>query len=230
MKKLLFLLALVGFLVSCEEPNSAPTIMSLTASKTTVNSEEAIFVWCDATDPDGDPISYRWTCLSGEFLSSPSDVNVMWKAPYTNVETISRVTVQIADAEHGFDSPFSESRAVMLMVNPVERCVAENFGTIVVTNNSTFTLRVMCEREDPSCPECVPIEGTGTVVLRPSESTTFEITPGNIISSCIDEAVFQLGYGGPWTSTVPFPLKQCEVKNTTWVNAGTKSNVQSIIK
>jgi len=227
MKKLIFL-SLILALFSCEDPNSAPSITNLIASSQTVESGGTIMLSCEATDPDGDPILYRWSCVSGMFTTGTSSSTVMWKAPQTNSETISKITVNVADADHPFDSPFSESRAVMLMVNPVERCVAENFGTIVVTNNSTFTLRVMCEREDPSCPECVPIEGTGTVVLKTGESTTFEITPGNIISSCIDEEVFKLGYGGPWTSTKPFPLKQCEIKSTTWVNSSGKSTTSLI--
>jgi hypothetical protein len=228
MKKIILLLIIISvailFATSCVESNSPPKIVDLIASAETVESEGTIMLSCEAQDPDGDPIMYRWSCVSGTFTSGTSSSTVMWKAPQTNSETISRVTVQIADADHPFDNPFMDSRAAIIMVDPIaERCVRENFGTIIVTNNTSFAIRVQCEREDPNCPECVGIEHTAVVALAVGQSTTFEMKPGNIISCAISETDWQKQQGGPWTCTVPFPMAQCETKTSTWINSGGKS-------
>lgn len=204
-------------MLSCEKYNSPPTIINLIASKTTVESEEIVMFSCEAQDPDGDPIMYRWSCLSGMFISGTSSSTVMWKAPQTNSETISKITVQIADAGHPFDGPFMDSRAIILMVDPAApSCVKENYGTMIIKNTNTYAIRVQCSREDPVCPECVSIDHTAVVYLVPNQFTTFNLKPGNIIAWCISEANWQLGLGGPWTTTVPFPLAQCEIRTLNW--------------
>jgi len=217
MKKLIFLPILILLMFSCEEPNTAPNIVNLIASAQTVESEGTLMLSCEAQDPDGDPIMYRWSCISGTFLSGTSSSTVMWKAPHTNSETISKITVQIADAEHPFDGPFMDSRAIIIMVDPAApSCVKENYGTMIIKNTNTYAIRVYCSREDPSCPQCVTIDPTPVVALAPNQSTTFNIKPGNIVAWCISEANWQLGLGGPWTTTIPFPLTQCEIRTLNW--------------
>lgn len=212
MKKLLYFLVLLLLLSSCES-NRAPNIISLTASATVVTSGGTVMFSCEAQDPDGDPIMYNWSCLSGSFLSGTSSSTTMWKAPTTTSETISRITVQVADADHGFDTPFAESRAIMINID--QRCQSENFGTMIVKNATSFAIRVMCARVDANS---LPIESTSVVPLAVGQSTTFEITPGNIVSSAISESNWQLGLGGPWTDTNPFPLAQCEIKTYNWTS------------
>lgn len=205
---------------SCEDPNSAPSITNLIASSQTVESGGTVMLSCEATDPDGDPILYRWSCVSGTFTTGTSSSTVMWKAPQTNSETISKITVNVADADHPFDGPFMDSRAMIIMVDPIaESCVRDNYCTIVVKNSTTFAIRVMCEREDPSCPQCVTIDPTPVIALAVGQSTTFQMKPGNIISCAMSETTWQLQQGGPWTCTNPFPVAQCETKTSTWTNA-----------
>jgi outer membrane protein OmpA-like peptidoglycan-associated protein len=55
-------------------------------------------VTADAQDPDGDPLTYRWTTGSGT-LSSPTNRQTPWTAP--NVEGPVRVTVTVSDGKGG---------------------------------------------------------------------------------------------------------------------------------
>jgi peptidoglycan-associated lipoprotein len=55
-------------------------------------------VTADAQDPDGDPLTYRWTTGSGT-LTSPTNRQTPWTAP--NVEGPVRVTVTVSDGKGG---------------------------------------------------------------------------------------------------------------------------------
>jgi outer membrane protein OmpA-like peptidoglycan-associated protein len=64
----------------------------------TVEVGKTSTVTADAQDPDGDPLTYRWTTGSGT-LSSPTNRQTPWTAP--NVEGPVRVTVTVSDGKGG---------------------------------------------------------------------------------------------------------------------------------
>lgn len=216
MKKIIYFLLILFLLPSCEKDNAAPKILDIVASAMIVDSNGTLMFNCEAEDAEGDPILYRWSCLSGSFTSSTTSSFVSWQAPSTDTETISRITVEVADEQHPFDTPFSDEAAIMINVDPIIRCKVENFGTVIVKNTGTLAIRVQCAIADPSCPLCVPIYNTPVVALTPGQSTTFEMKPGSIIAYATTEAIWQLGNGGPWWEYMPVPLAQCETINVPW--------------
>jgi DNA-binding beta-propeller fold protein YncE len=68
--------------VSVETTNHAPAIKSLVATPTSVVVGGVSALTCEATDQDGDPLSYIWSCSSGA-LSSASGMTVNWTTPST---------------------------------------------------------------------------------------------------------------------------------------------------
>jgi hypothetical protein len=105
-------LLLVGVLgVSCgdEKPqppaNRAPTVNSLTAQPTEVASGGTITLALDASDPDGNELTYTWKQEpaepAGAFSSTRSPV---WTAPHVTTDTFFVLSVTVADGKGGTDS------------------------------------------------------------------------------------------------------------------------------
>jgi outer membrane protein OmpA-like peptidoglycan-associated protein len=78
-------------------PNRNPTVRA-SCDPCTVEVGKTSTVTADAQDPDGDPLTYRWTTGSGT-LSSPTNRQTPWIAP--NVEGPVRVTVTVSDGKGG---------------------------------------------------------------------------------------------------------------------------------
>jgi len=76
--------------------NKAPTIASLTAEAVWTTPSSAIRVTCNASDPDGDELSYRWSATGGDISGTGSVIR--WKAP--KALGIYYITV-IAEDGHG---------------------------------------------------------------------------------------------------------------------------------
>ena len=105
-------LLLVGVLgVSCgdEKPqppaNRAPTVNSLTAQPTEVASGGPVTLALDASDPDGNELTYTWkqepASPAGTFSSMRSPV---WTAPQVTTDTFFVLGVTVADGRGGTDS------------------------------------------------------------------------------------------------------------------------------
>jgi len=80
---LLSVFALVVGLVGCGSdgvsPNRAPRISALTANPSRLPPGRQAEVTCDAEDPDGDALTYAWTCTKGQFTGTGATVT--WTAP-----------------------------------------------------------------------------------------------------------------------------------------------------
>jgi len=98
------LLFIVGLVVlSCEETpaeNHAPTITALELP-TNVNAGTDATFSCTASDPDGDPLSYNWTCSSGS-LQSTTGSAVYWTSPETS--GVATIAVMVRDSSGASDS------------------------------------------------------------------------------------------------------------------------------
>jgi len=76
--------------------NKVPTIASLTAEARWITPSNSLSVTCNASDPDGDELSYRWSATGGDISGTGSVIR--WKAP--KALGIYYITV-IAEDGHG---------------------------------------------------------------------------------------------------------------------------------
>ncbi|MGA8848616.1 MAG: Ig-like domain-containing protein [Dehalococcoidia bacterium] len=82
--------------------NYPPTISSLVANAAWTTHSGSLQVTCNATDPDGDTLSYEWTTTGGKISGTGAAVN--WTAPQ-GVGTYN-ITVVIKDGYGGEDTRF----------------------------------------------------------------------------------------------------------------------------
>ncbi|MFW6126378.1 MAG: DNRLRE domain-containing protein [Chloroflexota bacterium] len=95
-QRMVFLLVLIASLVAgaCGgggTANNAPQISSVTCSPASVGKGGSTTVACEASDPDGDPLTYDWTATKGTF--SGTGATVTWMAPNEDGAYTIRVTV-----------------------------------------------------------------------------------------------------------------------------------------
>ena len=102
--RIIVLLFIVGLIVlNCEQTpaeNHAPTISALNLPANVYAGTEATFS-CTASDPDGDALSYSWTCSSG-LLQSTTGSAVVWTAPETS--GVATIAVVVRDSSSASDS------------------------------------------------------------------------------------------------------------------------------
>ncbi len=77
--------------------NQAPVINSLTANPTTVSTGGSSTITCNATDADGDTLTYTWSSTAGTVTGAGASVT--WMAP--SVDGTYTVTVTVADGKGG---------------------------------------------------------------------------------------------------------------------------------
>ena len=90
--------------------NHPPTISDLSADSPSVNVDQTTTITCIASDPDGDPLTYKWTVNAGSFEGDTSGPSVTWKAPST-ADIYIVVGCEVSDGEGGEDS---ESRNIIV--------------------------------------------------------------------------------------------------------------------
>jgi len=76
--------------------NQAPEIKTFTISSTTVEAKTKVTLVCEASDPDGEGVSYRWEASDGA-LSTNAGGTVDWTAPAT-AKTVT-ITVFVSDGK-----------------------------------------------------------------------------------------------------------------------------------
>jgi len=94
--------------------NTPPTITSLIADAAWTLPSGSLNVTCDASDPDGDELSYEWTASGGDISGTGSEV--IWTAP--EEVDIYHVTVVVTDG-HGSSATDSLSISVASEQPPV---------------------------------------------------------------------------------------------------------------
>lgn len=104
---LTFLFSIAVILSGCNvvsnttDTNNPPAIKSLIATPASLIVGSLSALACDATDADGDPLSYTWSCSYG-VLSATSGMSVSWTAPST--AGIYTINVKVSDGKTSTNS------------------------------------------------------------------------------------------------------------------------------
>ena len=120
--------------------NQPPEILNLTAAQTQVHPSSTIEIRCDASDPDGDALTYDWSSTGGAFYGTGNVVS--WAAPeqYGNWD----ITVTVKDGKGG-TTQASVTMSVVRNQDPVISSLVANPVTVLPQSNSTVT----CVASDP---------------------------------------------------------------------------------
>ena len=89
-------------------PQNRPPTATARCEPCTVEVGRTSTVTCDASDPDGDPLTYKWSAPAGKFTSA-TDRQTPWTAPMQ--EGPVQVTCSVADGKGGTASAPSRSRS-----------------------------------------------------------------------------------------------------------------------
>lgn len=73
--------------------NQRPVITGMSSSAVSISPLGIVGLYCDAYDPDGDTISYLWTCQNGNFPGSYTDWAITWQGPDASGGYIIKVIV-----------------------------------------------------------------------------------------------------------------------------------------
>lgn len=82
-----------------EAINHPPVIEDLSTSHLGIIPEDSVLIYCQASDPDGDSLTYNWTCDDGAFLEN-ADSFATWIAPGT--AGYYQIFCQVSDLRGGF--------------------------------------------------------------------------------------------------------------------------------
>lgn len=86
----------------CSQPKDAPVISSVDGSRS-VRARDSVDYTCNASDPDGKPLSYSWSQQGGSFAWDWGK-DVRWFAPESSGKGSIRVTVTDEDGLAASDS------------------------------------------------------------------------------------------------------------------------------
>ena len=95
-------------------PANRPPTATARCEPCTVEIGRTSTVTCDASDPDGDPLTYKWSAPAGKFTSA-TDRQTPWTAPMT--EGPVQVTCSVAEAKGGTAS----ANVTIQVVRPVRK-------------------------------------------------------------------------------------------------------------
>jgi len=119
---------IVTSLVACGKVNHPPSITSLVANPTSLAPGGSSTVTCVASDPDGDSLSYAWTCNGG--ATSGTGAQVTWVAP--SVANTYIVNVVVSDGKGG---TANGSVAIVVAVPTPTPTPVPSFGSIDIKSD-----------------------------------------------------------------------------------------------
>jgi len=202
--------------------NSLPQLTNLLAQPASVARGEVSSLTCEASDPDGDTLTYSWTCTGGSISGAGSIVS--WKAPST-VGTYT-VTVSVSDGKGG-----TVTRSVSIAVtnrNPEISSLTATPATVDSGGNAT----ILCTASDPDGDTLIfdswtctggSISGTGGTVTwtAPSAFGIYTVT-----------ATVADGNGGTATRSVNISVtnRNPEISSLTATPATVVTGGNSIVK
>ena len=93
--------------VAPPQPNRAPTA-TVSCDPCEVEVEDEVLLRANASDPDGDPLSYSWSAPVGRFIGSTSETTARWRAPDQAVPV--QITVEVTDGRGASASGFTTVR------------------------------------------------------------------------------------------------------------------------
>lgn len=168
---------LIAILSNTVLANHRPAIISLTAEQEGVLPSGSSKIVCDASDPDGDELSYEWSANGGEINGEGAVVT--WTAP--DSAGFYHVTVTVTDGGGG---------EVMSQVTVAVRANEPPYINSLIADADWITpsgsLRATCAASDPDGDDLSyewsasggSITGTGAVVnwTAPGEAGIYDIT------------------------------------------------------
>jgi hypothetical protein len=183
-----------------EPVNNPPVISSLTADQQVVQPLGKVLLNCQASDPESDNLSYRWTA-SGGFLEG-SAATAVWTAP--NNPGSYKVTVVVSDGRDG-----SATRDALITI-PEKPNNAPVISAIKFTRPGRMAITVKTnptEKEVKDTPELVIRKyETGDVVCLATDADKDQLTyiwkatGGKIIGN--GPSIQWLAAGDPGTYTI----------------------------
>jgi len=160
---------------SNEESNTAPQIDSgPTATPASILADESAQLSVQASDADGDVLSYSWTVLAGEGSVTGSGATVTYVPPAVTAQQVFAVSVTVSDGNGG-----SDSGTVNVMVNPAAPNAAPTVSISAPTDGASFTQG-----------DAISFSGSST------DAEDGDLTAGLSWSSSIDGAI---GAGGSFS-------------------------------
>ena len=176
--------------------NHRPAITSLEAEPERVIPQGSCQIVCNATDRDGDELSYNWSASEGGITGEGATVT--WTAP--RFEGSYNITVTVTDGRGGEDTDY--------VIITVRANKSPTITSLIADADWTFplgSLQVTCDASDPDGDELSyewsasggNITGTGPEVTwtAPQEVGVYNIT-----------IVVRDSYGGSDTRTVPISV------------------------
>ncbi len=118
-----------------------PPVISGVSGSDSVEAGGSADLACTAADPDGDTVSYAWTCNTGG-LSSQSGANVTWYAPDSAASAV--VTVVVSDGQLADTA----TKSIAVKAKPNEAPIVDSIsGPSSLPANSSAALT--CYARDP---------------------------------------------------------------------------------
>ena len=118
-----------------ETPNIPPVINSLTSDSYSVMQRKTANITSDASDPEGDELTYSWTCIGGSIGGTGPDA--VWTAP-DELDSC-KVILTVSDGE------FSVSESIMIEVTeapnlaPIISHLAADPSTVIAEGTVSLT-------------------------------------------------------------------------------------------
>lgn len=184
--------------------NQPPQISSLTPAQTQAYPSDMIEIQCNASDPDGDTISYEWSTTGGKFTGTGPTVSWVASEQYGDYT----ITVTVKDSKSGITQA-SVTMSVVQNMDPVISSLVADPVTIPPQGKSTIT----CVATDPDGDVLNydwkasdgSITGSGSTVtwIAPDREGEFTIT-----------VIVDDGKGGGTIGSVSITAQRTEVTET----------------
>ncbi len=154
--------------------NQAPVISNLFAEKSTIIPNAETKITCNASDPNGDELTYTWTTTAGN-ITETYKTFVFWKAPDFAGEF--EISVTVDDGNGG-----TASRSCAVTVQATEIPVIDSLIAEPATLEPNETSTITCNAHDPDAGELTytwsasggTVSGTGKVITWKAPAVTGE--------------------------------------------------------
>jgi len=191
--------------------NTSPTIDSLGTDSEWILPSSSLQVACNASDIDGDALSYQWTATGGDISGTGEAVN--WTAPQ-GVGLYS-ISVVVRDGRGGEDTAFLSLTVATLPPPIIEKLtITAREPKYLKTNPSGYTVG-RTKQYDIEC--VVSDTGGGTSYNWSCESGAISgdgpmitwTAPDEALNSTTVTVVVSDVYGGMTTKSVVFAVADC---------------------
>jgi len=106
MNRFIFLFILILAFAGCNK-NHAPEIIGLTCSPDGRSAGTTFTIQVNASDEDGDSLSYLWKADSGSFTTATNTTEVKWKSPIDGAGKNFTLNVRVSDGQDNVSQDFN---------------------------------------------------------------------------------------------------------------------------